>query len=85
MYYVYVLRSINHRDKTYVGFTEDMERRFHEHNSGSQIYSSRYAPWCMAAHIGVADRATALRLEEYLKSASGKAFLVKHLLPEFKS
>jgi len=33
MFYVYVLRSLKDR-KLYVGYTNDLRRRFKEHNSG---------------------------------------------------
>ena len=35
--HVYILRSVDNPDKLYVGYTQDIDRRLQEHNSGSQI------------------------------------------------
>jgi putative endonuclease len=79
-YFVYILQSEAHMGKTYVGFTEDLKRRLDEHNSGSQLYSRRYAPWRLLSYISFQDRDLALAFEKYLKSGSGKAFLTKHFI-----
>jgi len=84
MFYIYILQSLSNPDKTYVGFTENIERRLSEHNAGSQVYSHRYAPWDLLAYTAFKDRISALAFELYLKSGSGKAFLTKHFL-SFKS
>jgi predicted GIY-YIG superfamily endonuclease len=79
-YFVYILRSLTDATKTYVGFTTRLETRIEEHNSGSQTYSRRYAPWEMVTYVAFPSRDLALGFEKYLKSASGKAFIQKHLL-----
>ncbi len=79
-YFVYLLRSINNPDKTYVGFTERLDERLEEHNSGSQIYSHRYAPWELVTYIAFSTRTEAINFEKYLKTPSGKAFISKHLI-----
>ena len=79
-FFVYVLRSVNHPDKTYVGFTKRLSCRLDEHNEGSQTYSRRYAPWEELLHIAFHDKEKALEFEKYLKTPSGKAFLKHHLL-----
>ena len=43
-YYVYVLQSLNH-DFLYVGFTEDLKRRFKEHNNGEELSTKHYTPF----------------------------------------
>jgi hypothetical protein len=43
MYTIYVLKSINYQ-KTYIGFTANLEQRVKEHNAGKSTYTSRYAP-----------------------------------------
>jgi predicted GIY-YIG superfamily endonuclease len=83
-YYVYILRSVNSPEKVYVGCTEDLSRRIMEHNSESQIYSRRYAPWEIETYIVFSDKAAAFDFEKYLKSSSGKAFISKHLLNKFE-
>ena len=79
-YFVYILRSIDDPDRIYAGFTNDINRRIAEHNSGSQTYSSRYAPWELIAYVVFADRGKAMAFENYLKTPSGKAFIGKRLV-----
>jgi putative endonuclease len=79
-FYVYVLRSITDETKTYVGFTEDLGRRIKQHNSRTETYSKRYAPWGLVAHVAFGSKVKAKRFEKYLKTGSGKAFIRKHLL-----
>ncbi len=78
---VYILRSVEHPDKVYVGYTTDLKRRFAEHNDGSQIYTRRYAPWQMVTYLVFTDRETARTFEKYLKSQSGRSFLHRRLIP----
>ena len=80
MYFVYILVSLKDEKKFYVGMTEDLSRRFSEHNSGSAVYSKRYAPWRLSTYICFVDRSKALALEKYLKVGSGFAFLKKRLI-----
>ena len=78
-YIVHVLQSMAHPEKYYVGFTVDLKRRLLDHNSESQIYSKRYAPWRVVTYTVFTDRETAAEFEKYLKSASGRAFARKRL------
>jgi len=79
-YYVYILRSIVIPDKYYVGYTANISRRLEEHNTKSQIYSKRYAPWRLITYIVFNNSERAKGFEEYLKTHSGRAFLGKHLI-----
>jgi predicted GIY-YIG superfamily endonuclease len=45
MKYVYFLQSIDHRDQTYVGLTDDLRARLVVHNSGGSPHTSKYKPW----------------------------------------
>ncbi|HOW96832.1 MAG TPA: GIY-YIG nuclease family protein [Kiritimatiellia bacterium] len=84
-YFVYVLRSLVAPEKTYVGFSTRPDERLVEHNTFTQTYSSRSAPWERIACIAFARRSVALAFERYLKTPSGKAFLKKHVLEGFES
>ena len=46
MFYVYILRSINFPDKTYVGYTLNVHERLKTHNAGSSIYTAASRPCC---------------------------------------
>jgi predicted GIY-YIG superfamily endonuclease len=66
--------------KTYIGITEDLEKRLSEHNSNTQPYTSRYSPWKIETYIVFSDKEKAFEFEKYLKVGSGKAFTNKHLI-----
>jgi putative endonuclease len=80
MFYVYLLSSIEHSEKLYVGYTSDLKRRFKEHNTGSYRHTSKYKPWKITVYLGFADEAAALAFEKYLKTGSGRAFIKNKLL-----
>lgn len=79
MYYVYILRSINHPDQVYYGNTHDMKQRIADHNSGKSPHTSKYAPWELECYIAFPDKQKAYDFEKYLKSHSGRAFAEKRL------
>ena len=77
-YYVYILQSINHPDKYYIGFSTDVKERLKKHNEGGDKYTSKYNPWRIKNTISFDDKDKALAFERYLKSHSGRAFAKKH-------
>ena len=81
MYYVYILRSVNHPKETYIGSSNDLRRRLTEHNSGKSIHTNKFKPWELMIYIAFQERRAAERFERYLKSGSGRAFTRRHLLP----
>jgi putative endonuclease len=76
--YVYILRSINYPDETYVGVTHNVERRLKEHNLGRSSYTYRLRPWRVEPTIWFSNFEKALAFEDYLKSGSGRAFRNTH-------
>lgn len=78
MFYVYLLQSERIPDQTYVGLTENVERRLAEHNHGGDKHTTRYRPWKLTAVIGFPDRSRAEAFERYLKTGSGRAFAKRH-------
>ena len=78
MHYVYVLKSKSHPGRFYTGETDDLRRRFKQHNAGSSQHTAKYIPWQLIWYAGFADHAAALRFEAYLKSSAGRAFQKKH-------
>lgn len=79
MYYVYLLRSVHSPEKTYVGFTSDLEDRLSTHDSGGAIHTSRYCPWELVTYLVFKEESKAKEFETYLKSQSGRAFSQKRL------
>jgi len=80
MYYVYFLRSLKNPKKTYVGFTENIDQRLAEHNTGKNPSTARHIPWELAGYVAVPGRSKALDMERYFKSGSGHAFWHKRFL-----
>ena len=79
---VYILLSVKDPQRYYigVGVTQDLEKRFKEHNEAKTGYSKQYAPWKIETYITFRSRILAEKFEKYLKSGSGNAFLKKRLI-----
>ena len=80
MYYVYIIRSISHPEKQYVGITQNMRKRLANHNIGTTPYSKKYKPWEFIMCLCFKSKDKAVEFEKYLKTASGKAFAKRRLL-----
>ncbi len=79
MIYVYILRSLAHLDRYYVGVTADLRSRLKMHNAGEVSHTSKYAPWTIKTYLAFSDESQAFAFERYLKSPSGRAFAKKRL------
>ena len=79
LYYVYLLRSINNPDKSYIGYTTNLEDRMATHNSGGSVYTADYRPWQIVSYHVFMDKSRAIEFERYLKTQSGRAFAKKRL------
>ena len=76
--WVYVLRSLKNAERIYVGLTEDIDRRFSEHNAGECDSNYKFRPWKCEVKIWFEDTEKAKRFEAYLKSGSGRTFSKRH-------
>jgi putative endonuclease len=79
MTYVYILRSLEHGDRYYVGVTTDLRSRLQRHNGGEVSHTAKFAPWAIKTYIAFDDEQQAFAFEKYLKSPSGRAFAKKRL------
>lgn len=77
-HYVYMLESCAHAGRHYVGLTNDLKERLQRHNAGDVAHTRRYRPWRVRAAVAMGDRQRAASFEQYLKTASGRAFAKKH-------
>ena len=81
-YYVHVLR--NTEGKTYVGHTNDLERRVAQHNDPDcqfTLHTKRHKrPWKLIHTEEYATRSTAMRRERVLKTGKGRDRIKYHLL-----
>jgi predicted GIY-YIG superfamily endonuclease len=78
---VYVLKSVK-SDIYYTGMTKDLENRIMEHNSGKSKFTSGHVPWLVIYTEEHRDWNEARVREKYLKSTSGKRWLMKKLMEE---
>ncbi|MDP4038599.1 MAG: GIY-YIG nuclease family protein [bacterium] len=74
MYYVYALSSQD-QNYIYVGLTNNLERRFKQHNSSKERTTRSYAPFKLIYEERFKTRITARQKEKFLKGGSGKEFL----------
>ena len=79
MHYVYLLRSKNTPDRTYVGLTGDLKARLARHNTGACPATRRHRPWVIVTYLAFSSRDQAANFESYLKSGSGRAFASRRL------
>ncbi len=78
VYYVYVLFS-EYDKRLYIGYTDDVKRRFQEHQSG-EVQSTQYRrPLKLIYFEGYCEQEDALGREKFLKSGSGHRYLKKQL------
>lgn len=83
MFFVYAISSLN-RNYIYVGLTNDIERRFHQHQNGENKTTKPYLPFVLFYKEHFTTRPEAREREKYLKSGVGKEFL-KQTLAHFLS
>ena len=68
-YFVYILQS-RKNDSFYKGSTNNLIRRFKEHNEGREEATSRYLPWDLVWYTLKPNRSDAVILEMKLKNLS---------------
>ena len=66
--------------KFYVGYTKNFKDRIERHRRGEIKFTSSRLPVEIVAVIATPDKYKAIRLEDYFKSGSGRAFTLKHLV-----
>ncbi|OIO15024.1 excinuclease ABC subunit C [Candidatus Gottesmanbacteria bacterium CG_4_10_14_0_8_um_filter_37_24] len=78
MYYTYVLRS-KIDDKLYIGWTNELIKRFEEHNKGL-VNSTKYRrPLQLVYYEVCLKRSKAISREKQLKSGFGRAYLKRRI------
>jgi putative endonuclease len=82
MFIVYILYSAS-GNKTYTGFTTDVERRLYEHNiTESSGFTLRYRPWTLI-HTEIYNvKQEAMAREKFLKTGRGRD-IVKEIVKSF--
>ena len=75
MFYVYIIVSQNFQ-KTYVGFTSDIEKRLIAHNHPkNKGWTKRFQPWILLHSEKFENKEDAMKRELELKSGKGREFI----------
>ena len=76
-YFVYLLESL--LDKSYyIGVTNDIQRRFKEHNTGKSKYTKTKVPWKLIAYKEFDDIRKAYSIEKKLKRSKKREYIKKY-------
>jgi len=78
MKYVYILESISFPETFYVGSTDDLKKRFQEHNQKGGKYTDKFKPWKLKNYFAFESPEKTTAFEKYLKTSSGRSFCKKH-------
>ncbi|MDO8499399.1 MAG: GIY-YIG nuclease family protein [bacterium] len=85
MFTVYILYS-EKLQRRYIGSTDDIKRRFKEHNSGKVSFSSKGVPWKIIYLEMFTNKKDAQNEERFLKTGKGRdrmKYLLQNTLGRF--
>ena len=68
MFYVYMLKSIEKKPVTYVGYTNNLKKRFKLHNSGKGAKFTRGRIWKLIYKESFRSKNKAISREYYIKN-----------------
>jgi len=80
--FVYIIRSVNHPGRRYVGVSADVAARLNAHNAGKNRSTVPWRPWSVDVCVEFRTERMAMRLETFLKSGAGHAFASRHFVEE---
>ena len=74
IYFVYVIKSV-FKNYIYVGLTNNIDRRFNQHNLGKEKTTKPYKPFKLILVEEFNSRPLARKRDIYLKSGCGKEYI----------
>jgi len=78
MYYTYILESS--KDKNlYIGWTNDLKKRFEKHNAGKVFSTKIRRPFELIYYEACLSKEAAIKREKYFKTGFGRRFLKNRL------
>ncbi|MDO8573083.1 MAG: GIY-YIG nuclease family protein [bacterium] len=83
MYYIYILKSKKNK-RWYTGSTNNLRKRFKEHNNGKSSWTKKGIPWELIYYEACHNEEDTRSRELYLKSGMGKRY-IKNRLKRFLS
>lgn len=78
MWYVYVIQSAK-SNYWYTGSTNNLRKRFNQHNTGKSTYTKSRGPWKLIYYEASLNEQDARSRELYIKSGYGKRYLKQRL------
>lgn len=78
MFYTYVIKS-KKSGRLYTGFTNDLRKRFKQHNENKSTWTKNKGPWDLIYYEACLNEEDAGSREKYLKTGMGKRYLKNHL------
>ena len=78
MFYVYILKSLKN-GRLYTGHTNNIQRRFEEHNSGMSKYTKGNGPYELVYTEKYMARCDAVKRERYLKTGKGREEIIRKM------
>ena len=78
MFYTYVLNSLKD-NKLYIGYTDNLKRRFAEHNKGLVDSTKERLPFILVYYEACLVKEKAIRREKYFKTGFGRKFLKERI------
>lgn len=78
MHYVYLLESLLDFS-WYIGYSNDLKKRFSSHNKGENKATKSKRPWKLVYYEAYRNRLDAKKREKFLKSGSGRKFIKRQL------
>lgn len=75
-YYVYLIESLKD-NSYYIGVTDNINRRFKEHNSGQSKYTKNKVPWKLIGYKQYNEINQAYQQEKKLKKAKKRNVIEK--------
>ncbi|MFH0828835.1 MAG: GIY-YIG nuclease family protein [Candidatus Kerfeldbacteria bacterium] len=79
MYSAYIIQSTVD-GRFYIGCTNDVHRRIHEHNSGYSRYTKPYVPWKLVFEKRCATLSEAKRLERTIKMKKSRISIQHYIM-----
>ncbi len=77
-YYTYIIKSLKD-NKFYTGITEDLRKRFNEHNKGVVFSTKGRGPFQLIYYEACLNQKDAYAREKFLKSGMGKRYIKNRL------
>lgn len=78
MFYVYVIKSLKD-NKLYVGQTDNLKKRFNEHNKGLVVSTKPRRPFKLLYYEACNILEDSIKREKALKTGYGRAYLKRRL------